>query len=251
MVEPVSFEDATISPTGIKQIQADQTEPRKHMHKWETAKEVYCNLNHFKEWLPRSQWARKEKAQIYLLYNCLPTNLQKKLVMVEWIQNCAANHAVRGSLKSLEDWILTWRHVRSKTETALSALYGGELKQRSKEQLSTWYEKTQEVGEDAFGPNKYILTLAQRRLVASVFIEGARYRQANHYLLQNVLEGLDERAIKDHLYHCSNVFNENKGCEKQHPYVAMQREADCGLPRPTTPPTGCPWTSLGTPPSSG
>ena len=86
MVEPLSIEDAAISPTRIKQIQADQTELRKHMHKWETAEEVYCNL-------------------------------------------------------------------------------------------------TQEVGEDAFGPNKYIWTLAQRRLVASVFIEGARYRQANHYLL--------------------------------------------------------------------
>ena len=98
---------------------------------WETTEEVYHNLIHFKEWLPRSQWAHKEKAQIYLLYNCLPTNLKKKLL-----------------------------NIHPKTETALSVLYGGELKQ---------------------GPH---------------------------------LEGLDERAIKDHLYHCRNVFNENKGCDR-------------------------------------
>ena len=66
-----------------------------------------------------------------MLYNCLPTNLKKKLL-----------------------------NIHPKTETALSVLYGGELKQ---------------------GP---------------------------------LLEGLDERAIKDHLYHCRNVFNENKGCDR-------------------------------------
>ena len=122
---------------------------------------------------------------------------------------------VKGSHQTLEDWILTWRHMRPKTETDLSALYGGELKQGPKEQLITWYEKTQEVGEDAFGPNKYNWTLAQLRLVASVFIKGARYKQANCFLLQNVQEGLDEMAIGDH--HCRNVFNKSKGCENQHP----------------------------------
>ena len=89
--------------------------------------------------------------------------------------------------------ILQWRHMRPKMETTLAALYGGRLKQRNKEKLSTWYEKIQEVGEDAFGPTKYTWALAQRRLVASVFIEGSNYRQANHYLLQTVLEGLDEQ----------------------------------------------------------
>ena len=59
-----------------------------------------------------------------------------------------------------------------------------------------------------------------------MFIEGARYRQANHYLLQTVLEKLDEQAINDHLFHCRNIFGESKGCENQHPYVAMQEEAD-------------------------
>ena len=135
---------------------------------------------------------------------------------------------IKGSLQTQEDWILTWRHMRHKTETALSALYGGELKQGPKEQLSTWYEKIQEVGEDSFRLNKYIWTLALCRLEASVFINRTRYKQANCFLLQNVLEGLDERAIDDHLYH-RNVFNESKGCENQHSYVAMQREADCTL----------------------
>ena len=139
------------------------------MTELKTADKVYTNLTHFKEWLPWTQWAHKEKAQIYLLYNTLPPNLQKKLLKVEWTQNCTANHVVKGSLPGGLDSDLAPRSPQD----------GGELKQGPKEQLSTWYEKTQEVIEDAFGPNKYIWTLVQRRLVASVFIKGARYKQAN------------------------------------------------------------------------
>ena len=92
------------------------------MIQWKSANDDNRNLTYFKQWLPRSQWVHKEKAQIYLVYNCLQTNLQKKLLKVEWIQACAANHAAKGSLQALENWILTWRHMRPKTETALSAL---------------------------------------------------------------------------------------------------------------------------------
>ena len=204
----------------------DLAELRKHVKEWETADEVFTNLAHFKEWLPRTRWALKDKAQIYLLYNTLPPNLQKQLLKVEWTKHCSANHATKGSLQTMEDWILSWRHVRPRTETALSALYSGELKQGLKEQLRTWYKKIQEGGEDAFGSNKYMWSLAQCRLVAQVFIRGCRYHKAHWHLLQDTLEGMDERAIDKHLNHCRNVFEESKGCENQHPYVTLQREAD-------------------------
>ena len=88
-----------------------------------------------------SQRAFKHKAQIYLLYNTLPPNLHKHLLKVEWTKHGAASHATKECLQTLEDWILSCRHVRPRTETALSALYSGELKQGPKEQLHTWYEK--------------------------------------------------------------------------------------------------------------
>ena len=66
-VEPVPIDKAATSATGLKQIQVDLAELRKHVTEWETADEVYTDLAHFKEWLPRTQWAFKEKAQIYLL----------------------------------------------------------------------------------------------------------------------------------------------------------------------------------------
>ena len=194
-VEPVPIDEVATTPTALKQIQVDLAELRKHMKEWETADEVFNNLAHFKEWLLRTQWAFKDKAQIYLLYNTLPLNLQKQLLKVEWTKHCSASHATKGSLQTMEDWILSWRHVRPRTETTLSALYSGELKQGLKEQLRTWYEKIHEVGEDAFGPNKYMLSLAQRRLVAQAFIRGCRYHKAHWHLLQDTLEGMDERAI--------------------------------------------------------
>ena len=177
-VKPVPIDKATNTPNALKQIQVDLAELRKHVKEWETADDVFNNLAHFKEWLPRTQWAFKDKAQIYLLYNTLPPNLHKQLLKVEWTKHCAASHATKGSLQTLEDWILSWRHVRPRTKTALSALYSGELKQGLKEQLYTWYEKIQEVGEDAFGPNKYMWSLTQRRLVAQAFIKGCRHPKA-------------------------------------------------------------------------
>ena len=117
-VEPMSIDDVATSATGMKQIQVDLAELRKHVTEWKTTDEVYTNLAHFKEWLPQTQWAFKEKAQIYQLYNTLPPNLHKKLLKVEWTTHCAANHVVKGSLQTLEDWILTWRHVHPKTESA-------------------------------------------------------------------------------------------------------------------------------------
>ena len=146
-VEPVPIDEAANTPNALKQIQVDLAEIRKHVKEWETADEVFNNLTHFKEWLPRTQWAFKEKAQIYLLYNMLPPNLHKQLLKVEWTKHCAASHATKGSLQALEDWILSWRHVRPRIETALSALYSRELKQGPKEKLRTWYEKIQEVGK--------------------------------------------------------------------------------------------------------
>ena len=122
-VEPVPIEEGATTATGLKKIQVDLADLRKHVTEWETADEVFTNLAHFKEWVPRTQWAFKEKAKIYLLYKTLPSNLHKKLLQVEWTKHCAANHAVKGSLQTLEDWILTWRHVHPRTETALSALY--------------------------------------------------------------------------------------------------------------------------------
>ena len=67
-------------------------------------------------------------------------------------------------------------------------------------------------------------SLAQRRLVAQAFIKGCMYPKAHWHLLQDTLEGMDERVIDKHLYHCRNVFEENKGCENQHLYVTLQRE---------------------------
>ena len=37
---------------------------------------------------------------------------------------------------------------------------------------------------------------------------------------------MDERAIDIHLNHCQNVFEESQGCENQHPYITLQREAE-------------------------
>ena len=96
------------------------------------------------------------------------------------------------------------------------------MKQGLKEQLRTWYEKIQEVGEDAYGRNKHMWSLQQRLIVARAFIAGCRYHKAHWHLQQDVLEGMDERLIDVHLDHCRNVFEESKGCEN--PNVSIQRE---------------------------
>ena len=118
----------------------------------------------------------------------------------------------KGSLQTMQNWILTWRHVCPKSKTALLALYTQELKQGPKEQLRTWYEKIQEVGEDAYGRNKHMWALQQRHIVAQAFIAGCRYHKAHWHLKQDILEGR-ERLIDVHLDHCRNVFEESKGCE--------------------------------------
>ena len=82
------------------------------------------------------------------------------------------------------------------------------------------------MGEDAYGRNKYMWTLQQRRIVAQAFIAGCRYHKAHWHLKQDTLGGMDERLIDVHLDHCRNVFEESKGCENQHPYVSLQREAE-------------------------
>ena len=53
-VEPVSIDDTATSATGMKQIQVDLAQLRKHMMEWKTAGDVYTNLAHFKEQLPRT-----------------------------------------------------------------------------------------------------------------------------------------------------------------------------------------------------
>ena len=73
------------------------------------------------------------------------------------------------------------------------------------------------VREDPIGPKKYMWSLAQRPLVAQTLIKGCRYPKAHWHLLQDTLEGMDERAIDTHLYHCRNVFEENKGMWKPTP----------------------------------
>jgi hypothetical protein len=152
LVDPVPIADAATTPHELKQIQVDLTDLRKSMPNfWETADEVFKNINLFNEWLPRTQWAYNKKAQIYLMFNTLPRNLKKQLIKAGWTRSCAAQDTTKGSLRAMQNWILSWRHVRPKAETALKALYTQELKQGSKEQLRTWYEKIKEVGEDAYG----------------------------------------------------------------------------------------------------
>ena len=80
---------------------------------------------------------------------------------------------------ALKSWILQWKFVRPKAETAKTALYAKLLKQKPKVQLLTFYKKVQGVGEDAFGEMKHTWTLTQRRLVASTFINGSKFMQAN------------------------------------------------------------------------
>ena len=226
LVNPVPIADAATTPHELKQLQVDLTDLRKSIpNEWETADEVFKNINLFNDWLPRTQWNYNPKAKIYLMFNTLPRNLKKQLIKVGWTKRCADQDTTRGSLQAMQNWILSWRHVRPKGETALRALYTKELKQGSKEQLRTWYEKIQEVGEDAYGHNKYLWSLPQRRIVAQAFIVGCRYNKANWHHKQDTLEGLDERLIDVHLDHCSNVFEESRGCENQHPYVSLQREA--------------------------
>ena len=75
--------------------------------------------------------------------------------------------------------------------------------------------------------------LQQRRIVAQAFIAGCRYHKAHWHLKQDTLEGMDERLIDVHLDHCRNVFEESKGCENQHPYVSLQREAERQTPTAT------------------
>ena len=235
LVEPVPVNEATTSPHELKQIQLDLAELRKHLgNEWETADEVFKNITYFKEWLPRTQWAYRDRAR----------DVPPQLIKVDWTRNCAAKDAAKGSLKTMQNWILSWRHVRPRAETALCALYTQELKQGPKEQLRTWYEKIQEVGEDAYGRNKHMWSLQKWRI------------EAHWHLQQDVLEGMDERLIDVHLNHCRNMFEESKGCENQHPYVSLQRETERRTPNatasarsgPTTPPTGCPWTRRGTRP---
>ena len=48
MQEPVSIEDAAMSPTGIKQIQLDLNDLKKHLTEWETTQDVYYNFENFK-----------------------------------------------------------------------------------------------------------------------------------------------------------------------------------------------------------
>ena len=64
MMEPMPIKAATLFPAGIKQIQLDLAEIRKHMAKWESEGEVYRNLTYLKKQVPRSQWAQKEKETI-------------------------------------------------------------------------------------------------------------------------------------------------------------------------------------------
>ena len=227
LVNPVPIADAATTPHELKQLQVDLTDLRKSIpNEWETADEVFKNINLFNDWLPRTQWNYNPKAKIYLMFNTLPRNLKKQLIKVGWTKRCADQDTTRGSLQAMQNWILSWRHVRPKGETALRALYTQELRQGPKEQLRTWYEKIQEVGEDAYGHNKYLWSLPQRRIVAQAFIVGCRYNKANWHLKQDTLEGLDERLIDVHLDHCRNVFEESKVCENQHPYVSLQREAE-------------------------
>ena len=226
-MEPVPNNEAATSRHELKQIQLDLAELRKLLgNEWETADEVFKNITYFKDWLPRTQWAYRDRTQTYLLFNTQPTNLKKQLVKVDWTRHCAAKDAAKGSLKTMQNWILSWRHVRPRAETALCALYTRELKQGPKEQLRTWYEKIQKVGEDAYGRNKHMWTLPQRRIVARAFISGCRYHKAHWHLQQDTLEGMDERLINVHLNHCRNVFEESRGCENQHPYVTLQWEAE-------------------------
>ena len=139
LVDPVPISDAATTPHELKQIQVDLTDLRKNLgNHWETADEVFKNITFFNEWLPRTQWAYRDRAQTYLLFNTLPTNLKKELVKVDWTRNCAARNMAKGSLQTFQNWILTWRHVCPKSKTALLALYTQELKQGPKEQLRTW-----------------------------------------------------------------------------------------------------------------
>ena len=49
MMEPMPIKAAALSPAGIKQIQLDLAEIRKHMAKWESAVELYRNLTYLKK----------------------------------------------------------------------------------------------------------------------------------------------------------------------------------------------------------
>ena len=133
LVDPVPISEAATTPHELKQIQVDLTDLRKNLgNHWETADAVFKNITFFNDWLPRTQWAYKERTQIYLMFNTLPTNLKKQLIKAGWTRSCAAQDTTRGSLQTMQNLILSWRHVRPKAETALRALYTQELKQGSK-----------------------------------------------------------------------------------------------------------------------
>ena len=58
LVDPVPIAEAATTPHELKQIQVDLTDLRKSMPNfWETADEVFKNINLFNEWLPRTEWA--------------------------------------------------------------------------------------------------------------------------------------------------------------------------------------------------
>ena len=96
LVEPVPINEAATTPHELKQIQVDLTELRKHLgNHWETAEEVFKNITFFNEWLPRTQWAYRDRAQTYLLFNTLPGNFKKQLVKVDWTRNCAAKNVAK------------------------------------------------------------------------------------------------------------------------------------------------------------
>ena len=116
--------------------------------------------------------------------------------------------------------------VLPKADTAKSALLCSKLrKQTPKVQLFTIYEKVQEVGEDAFGLMKHTRTVAQRRLVASAFINDSKSKQVNHdYSRRSSREWMGTPLRTTYPFQCTIVFRKRKECENQHPYVAMLDE---------------------------
>ena len=256
LVNPVPIADAATTPHELKQLQVDLTDLRKSIpNEWETADEVFKNINLFNEWLPRTQWNYNPRAKIYLMFNTLPRNLKKQLIKVGWTKRCADQDTTRGSLQAMQNWILSWRHVRPKGETALRALYTQELRQGPKEQLRTWYEKIQEVGEDAYGHNKYLWSLPQRRIVAQAFIVGCRYNKPTGTSSRTpwrgwtrgsststwIIAGMSSRRAR--CVRTNTLMSPSSG--KQN--VIRQRPQQRPQPGPTIPRTGCQWTRRETP----
>ena len=201
---------------------ADLMKMRKSDLQWATRKDLLKNLKAFQDTFLDSVWRCNKKAQIFLLWHCLPEDLRLKLDEVRWVQACIDSDPHYGTFRKLENWLRQWYQLESKEIMAQSAIRRALLKQGPRETLESYWDRVETLGEDAFG-QWYTWDPAVRLLVAKAFIKRCRHKNAWYHLEAEVMASLDVSKIYDHLDRCARIFGERGKLDQQrHPLVMDQ-----------------------------